>query len=314
MSESLPVVLVADDTLHNLQYLGTVIEECGYEPILANSGTQVLEFVKSVKPDIILLDVIMPDLDGYEVCKKLKTDPEISEIPIIFITAKKNEEDIVAGFDAGGVDYIPKPFNSKELRARLKTHIELKLSRDKLHEYVKKVEKMMNELDYLSRVDYLTNLFNRRSFYEYAKLEVARFKRHQKSFSIVLADIDRFKSINDTYGHDCGDYVLKCIAQIAKSTMREQDIVTRWGGEEFLFMLPETDIAGAKTMVERLRRNIKDYPFTYGSKNNKMTITLTFGIDLFDGTKDMEETIRNADAALYKGKEKGRNCRVVFGE
>jgi len=314
MGENIPVVLVADDTVHNLQYLGTVIEECDYEPILANCGLQVLEFVRSVKPDIILLDVIMPDINGYDVCRKLKADPETAEIPVIFITAKKNEEDIVEGFEAGGVDYIAKPFNSKELISRLKTHIELKISRDKLKEYVKKIEKMMNELEHLSRTDYLTGLFNRMSFYDHVNYELKRFKRNQKPFAIVLADIDHFKSINDTYGHDCGDYILKTIAAISKQTMREQDVITRWGGEEFLLMLPETELKGALVVLERLKKNISGFNFVYGIKEQKIQVTLTYGVYFYDGSKTIEEVIRLADRALYKGKAKGKNCIVLHEE
>ena len=162
------------------------------------------------------------------------------------------------------------------------------------------------EMEQLAKTDSLTGLYNRRKMYELIQSEQTRMRRSAKSFVLVITDLDLFKSINDQYGHDCGDYVLKEVSQLMTKTLRKQDILSRWGGEEFILLLPETDIAGARRVIEVLRKVIAEYKFQYLSKS--FSVTMTFGMALFDGSQSAEMVLKQADELLYKGKENGRNC------
>jgi diguanylate cyclase (GGDEF)-like protein len=307
-----------------------LIENSGYESVLAQTGQQVFDFVSKEKPDLILLDIMMPEIDGYEVCRILQQDETTRQIPIIFLTAKVEAADIVKGLEAGAVDYITKPFNTIELQARIKTHLELKKVRDDLKQSNKQLQEvntalqaanqlitvknqmlkeMMEQLEYAAKVDALTGLFNRRYAVEKIEEEVARQQRNQKSFSFLMADIDFFKKVNDTYGHDGGDHVLKAISQMMQQTIREQDWLARWGGEEFLMLLPESDLAEAMLVAERIRQKIEENVIDY--QKMKIAVTITLGVATYDGTEPVEQIIKKADNALYDGKASGRNCVVA---
>lgn len=323
-------ILIVDDNAHNLQVLAEVVEESGYESVLAMNGKQAFEFISYEKPDLVLLDVMMPDVDGYEVCRILKNDMQLKDIPVIFLTAKIETEDIVRGFEAGGVDYVLKPFNVVELKVRIKTHLELKKSHDELKRFNKELKKaneelheaneiiglknlqlkeVMGKLEFISKTDSLTGLFNRRNMIEKIEEELSRYKRNKKPFSIVIADIDFFKNVNDTYGHDCGDFVLKLVSQNLLSAAREQDSIARWGGEEFLMLLPETGTEGAVKMAERARKSIEENVFNYNKISS--SVTMTFGVSVYNGSEGIDSMIKRADNALYEGKRKGRNCVVT---
>jgi two-component system, cell cycle response regulator len=320
-------VLIVDDNTHNLQVLAEVVEESGYEAILAMNGGQALESVAVDEPDLILLDVMMPQMDGYEVCSILKKEKGLKDTPVIFLTARSETEDIVKGFEAGGVDYVVKPFNTAELRMRMKTHLELKKSRDKLkesnenfrkaneelneaNETIKlknsQLKEVMGKLEFSSMTDPLTGLFNRRHIMDKIEEEASRFKRGNKEFSLIIADIDFFKKVNDTYGHDCGDYVLKQVSGIILESVREIDFVARWGGEEFLILIPDTGIEGGRVLADRIRMNIEKYSFQYNEI--QLSLTMTLGVSIFDGTSTIDEIIKKADNAMYEGKKSGRNC------
>ncbi|MDA8441719.1 MAG: diguanylate cyclase [Peptococcaceae bacterium] len=317
-------ILIVDDVPANIKILGELLKG-KYEILVANNGNKAVQIARSTLPDLILMDVIMPDIDGIAACNILKQHKETAEIPIIFITAKNETDDIVKGFEAGGVDYITKPFNPSELNARVKTHLELKMSREELKNYAQQLEDLnrklgftnsqlnsaMEKLHVAAMTDPLTGLANRRNITEKIKTEINRFKRTQRMFSFIIADIDFFKTINDAYGHECGDYVLKYIADLMQAEIREQDMLARWGGEEFLFFVPETDLEGAKTIAEKLRAKVERFPILYA--DNKISLTMTFGVAIFSPTEGMDASIRNADNALYKGKARGRNRVEVSG-
>ncbi|HEY3426975.1 MAG TPA: diguanylate cyclase [Negativicutes bacterium] len=328
--ERKPLIMIVDDNPYNLQIIAVLIENSGYESVLAQTGQQVFDFVSKEKPDLILLDIMMPEIDGYEVCRILQQDETTRQIPIIFLTAKVEAADIVKGLEAGAVDYITKPFNTIELQARIKTHLELKKVRDDLKQSNKQLQEvntalqaanqlitvknqmlkeMMEQLEYAAKVDALTGLFNRRYAVEKIEEEVARQQRNQKSFSFLMADIDFFKKVNDTYGHDGGDHVLKAISQMMQQTIREQDWLARWGGEEFLMLLPESDLAEAMLVAERIRQKIEENVIDY--QKMKIAVTITLGVATYDGTEPVEQIIKKADNALYDGKASGRNCVVA---
>ncbi len=332
MTEIMPLkILIVDDNPHNLKVLATYMEECGYEWIMANDGKTALQAASADIPDLILLDVMMPEMDGYELCELMKADDLLKEIPVIFLTAKTETEDIIRGFQAGGVDYVSKPFNSEELKARIKTHLELKLSKDaliKTNQELKEVNHRLNQANEVIRIsnaqleemiiqvetasitDPLTGLFNRRYLLKKIEDEVIRVKRFVKPFALILSDIDHFKKINDSYGHQCGDYVLKHISVVLQSILREQDTQGRWGGEEFLTFLPQTDQAGAAILAEKIRKAVEQEVFEY--EGNAIRLTMTFGIAEYASGKTVDMIINEADLAMYAGKNNGRNRVALY--
>lgn len=288
--ESLSVMIV-DDTRPNVLVLQRALTNIGYDISVAFDGEKALELIPKVKPDLILLDVMMPGINGFEVCKRLKENHELSDIPIIFITAMGMPKDILEGFEVGAVDYITKPFNLKEVCVRVKTHLILSAA----------IKKLVQD----SEADSLTGLLNRRTFMKKIETEAIRFSRSQKPFSLLFADIDFFKKINDTYGHAAGDEVLIFVSNLLSAEKREVDQVGRWGGEEFLILLPETNIEGAVTHGNEIREMISAKPINY--EGQEINITMSFGVSEYSGNCTIEKTIDQADQRLYLAKNSGRN-------
>ncbi len=300
--KDLSELLIVDDIPKNLQVLASHLSHEPYEITMATSGEAAINSVIQSKPDLILLDVSMPGLDGYQVCKKLKEDIKYSSIPILFLTAHNEIEDKLKGFEAGGVDYITKPFNQAELKARIKTHLELHHLREEL-----KIKNL--ELAKASITDPLTGLSNRRGMIDHMLIELSRIERTSNPGGLLLSDIDNFKNINDSYGHDYGDYVLKEVSDIMKESMRNQDMLARWGGEEFLLFFVDSDIDGAFKAGEKIREAIANHEFVFNDITHR--VTMTFGLTLILGNKELDYYIKQADLALYEGKESGKN-RVVI--
>jgi diguanylate cyclase (GGDEF)-like protein len=322
--EEFSTILIVDDNNVNLKILSNILENEGYQVAAATSGKEALEYVELDKPDLILLDVMMPGMDGYEVCSILKNNPDTTGIPVIFNTAKTDSGDLIKGFEAGGVDYISKPFNTMELKMRVSTHMNLKKSIDKLNKYNLELKvandtiKLQNnqlmevlaKLEYASQTDPLTELYNRRYITQRILDEEVRNARSSKEFSVVICDIDFFKKVNDKYGHDCGDYVLKALSQLLRSSLRKQDYVARWGGEEFLLLLPETNAEGGKIVAEGLKQKVEDMQLLYNEF--KINITMTFGVSEYNKESGIDAMIIRADNALYEGKRNGRNCVKIL--
>ncbi len=296
-------VLLVDDTPANLDVLWKTLEADNYRVYIAKNGEQAIKMAFQIKPDLILLDIMMPGLDGFETCEQLKLNEETKNIPVIFITAKSDHEDIVRGFSLGGVDYVTKPFRQEEVCARVRTHLRLKKA-------LEEKENLIEKLKISSKTDPLTNLLNRRGVTERIEIEMKRFERNKKCFSIILSDIDHFKNVNDTHGHEAGDQVLIEVGIIIKENCRKQDVASRWGGEEFLVKLPETDLEGGKLLAEKIRKEIELHDFIY--QQQKIPVTMSFGISVFtENVKSIEDCIRQADNCLYKAKETGRNKVVI---
>ncbi len=292
-------ILVVDDTTINLDIAVELLGE-KYEVAVAMSGERAINIAQKGNIDLILLDIMMPEMDGYETCRKLKEDDKTKDIPVIFITAKSDEDSIEKGFDIGGVDYVSKPFKHKELLARVKTHIELKKVQNILVEQNIKLEN-------LAVTDNLTELYNRLKLDECVYNEISRSKRFNHQFGVAMIDIDNFKSVNDTYGHQIGDKVLVEIAQIIKNNLRETDIAGRWGGEEFLLIMPETDEDGFRKVIETIRELIEVYDFSIiGNK------TASFGITMYEKGDTLESLIKKADDALYQAKRDGKNKVIML--
>ena len=293
--DRIPLILIVDDTIKNLQLMGSVLKEENYKIAIANNGNQAILIASQTLPDLILLDVMMPGINGYETCKKLKEIEQVKNIPIIFLTAKSEIEDIVNGLKAGAVDYITKPFNIYELKARVKTHIELKISKDLLEESNRKLEK-------LSITDGLTGLYNHRYIVDLIVRFTEESKRYDQRLSIAMIDIDNFKSLNDIYGHPFGDEVLIKLASIFEEKIRKTDAVGRYGGEEFLTVFKHTGISGAVEVVERIRYSVENLKWNY----KDVKITISIGV-CERNNEDNYLLISKVDQLLLKAKKNGKN-------
>lgn len=312
-----------DDVPTNIKILRELLVG-DFELFLATNGEMAIEVAESKLPDLILMDVMMPVMDGIMACEILHTRPATATIPVIFITAKNDVEDMVKGFEVGGVDYVTKPFNPAELNARVKTHLELKASREQLLRSRRQLEdanrqledrndqlnQAIEQLNIAVMTDPLTGLHNRRYMTQAIEQEKLRFKRTERPFALIIADIDHFKVVNDTYGHECGDEVLKQVSRTILGLLREQDHVARWGGEEFLVMLPETGLKGAESVADKLRMAVAET--VAKGPDGGVKVTMTFGVAEFSNMVSVDEIIKNADNALYQGKETGRNKVVVY--
>jgi diguanylate cyclase (GGDEF)-like protein len=265
----------------------------------AANGADALDKASKNNYDLILLDVMMPKLSGYDVCKTLRETKATYELPVILLTAKNRPEDIVTGFDTGANDYIVKPFEKRELLARTGTLVSLK----------KAIENVVIQ-ERLANADGLTGLNNRRHLFELGTREFELTRRHKRSFSVMMMDIDHFKKFNDTYGHDIGDKILKLVASAIKEAARTTDIIGRYGGEEFTVLLPEAELDGAKIVAERIRENVAAKRLKT-EEYGELSCTISIGVAMLGSDeKDIEELIKKADAKLYEAKESGRN-RVV---
>ncbi len=296
-----PRVLVVDDSVGNIQVLSEVLSQ-EYEVFFATSGAKALEILGEKTIDLVLLDIMMPQMDGYEVCRRIKGDERLREIPVIFVTAMGEVEDEERGFEVGAVDYITKPISPPIVRARVKTHIELKAQRDYLHR--------------LSTLDGLTGIPNRRRFDEVLEREWLRAKRDQRALTLFLMDIDFFKKYNDHYGHMGGDDCLKQVASTVAATMhRPADLAARYGGEEFVCVLPELDAEGAQALAARLLDNIRALQIPHAASEVAPNVTISLGaVTLIPvGGLGHPAMIEKADEMLYQAKREGRN-RWVFSD
>lgn len=398
-------VLVIDDTQKNLEVVGQILTDAGYDVTVANNGPRGIAVAKKVAPDVILLDVMMPEMDGYDVCRRLKTERNTKNIPVIFLTAKTECEDIVAGFKSGAIDYITKPFIKDELLARVKVHAELALKsrqeamlaemldkyaleiiidldgkiryvssaflritgydeeeildqsfdvlkhpdsfRSMLTDILESVtnkftyykeidlitkhdEKLIvntfaeplkdqaenvkgaqcfmtditskKELQKLSITDKLTNLNNRQKLDQVLSYEYSQFQRYTTPFSVILLDLDDFKTVNDSFGHITGDKVLVETAKILRSNIRDSDTCGRWGGEEFLIIVPKSVENDAILVAEKLRSSIENADFGIDKR-----ITTSIGVAHITEGLSVVKLLSTADKALYKAKKSGKN-------
>ncbi len=309
-------IVIVDDTPDNLRLLIGILKEHGYKVRPAPSGARALATVRKEPPELILLDIMMPEMNGYEVCKQLKADELTKDIPVIFLSALNEVFDKIKAFKAGGVDFISKPFQAEEVVVRVNTHLMIQAQQKALsaqnEELMKKnalITEQAKKLELLATRDSLTGLSNRRDFLEKAGMEQKRFKRTERPFAIIMLDIDHFKNVNDTYGHECGDKVLVGVSRGLEKALRAQDVVARWGGEEFVCLLPETEIDGVRTVAEKIRTIVEAH--VHDCMDVPVSVTVTLGACIHDGPGAIEDSIHRADDALYKGKEQGRNQVVV---
>jgi diguanylate cyclase (GGDEF)-like protein len=290
-----PRILIVDDEPANIRTLGGLLGE-EYTLHFATGGEEALAIAAREVPDLILLDIRMPGMDGYEVSRRLSQEPQTSDIPVIFVTALDEEADEAKGLEMGGVDYITKPLRGPIVKARVANHVRLKQYRD--------------QLQALSRLDGLTGVANRRQFDEALAREWGRAQRNGTPLSLILADVDHFKAYNDNYGHLAGDEVLKQVAATLEGTLyRPSDRLARYGGEEFIALLPDTDLDGACELARRMGEAVAELglPHAYSEAAGHVTVSLGMATTYPAQDTAPESLCRAADHHLYAAKQAGRN-------
>ncbi len=294
-------ILIVDDEKSNIDVLTHILKE-KYKLYIAKNGESALKIARDNLPNLILLDVIMPDMDGFEVLAELKKSEHTNKIPVIFITGQDSKEAEINGLSKGAVDYITKPFNNMIVEARVNTHM--------------KIVEQMRIIERMSIMDELTELPNRRYFNDQLAREWGRAIRETLSISLLIIDVDKFKTYNDTYGHPQGDKLLHAVACVFKESLkRPADFVARWGGEEFIMLLPGSDLEGALNVAERVRASVEatTIPCIDGASTSA---TVSIGVNSERPIIHLPAAgfVSRADKALYEAKESGRNRVCVYKE
>lgn len=289
-------ILVAEDSNYFRKILENTLEQWGYEVVSASDGVEAWEILQqNDSPRLAILDWVMPRMTGLEVCKNVRTRKAGYYVYTILLTSKSSKENIIAGMEAGVDDYIVKPFDEEVLRYRLKIGERILTLEDKIMQ--------------LASIDALTGLLNRRVFMERLEDEVARFARLRQPISLIMIDLDNFKYINDNYGHQAGDEVLRRVGQELYTKVRKYDFIGRYGGEEFCVCAPGVDQKGAQELAERLRKGVESLNIKIPNSGTELKITASLGVSCLIGdmAPDLDELIKAADEYLYLAKRRGKN-------
>lgn len=296
-----PTILVVDDMTTTLLLIHDLLKDT-YEVKIAKSGTKALEILESPNDiDLILLDIEMPDINGYDVCKRIKNNETIKNIPIIFITGRTSQEDEEYGLNLGAIDYITKPFNKAIVKLRIKNYLNLKIKNDMLEK--------------LSMYDGLTNIRNRRYFDETFEKTFNEIKRDKKSLAVLMIDIDFFKPYNDNYGHGQGDETLRKVAKALEKTIkRASDFVARYGGEEFVILLKDIKKDGVEAVANNLLNAVRELKITHEFSKIENYVTISIGASFYNSNSDITklELLLKADETLYNVKNSGRNNFAIL--
>jgi diguanylate cyclase (GGDEF)-like protein len=282
-----PRVLVVDDQPENIHALSAILADDA-TVLFALSGEQALARVGEGNVDLVLLDVMLPGMNGFEVCTRMKAGPESAEIPVIFVTALSDHTDEEHGFRVGAVDFVHKPFMPTIVRARVRTHLKLR--------------SLLKQASELAGTDPLTGIGNRRLFESRVEAEIAAIARHGHSACLAMVDVDHFKGVNDEFGHVRGDDVLREVAARGLACVRAADVWSRWGGEEFAWLMPGSSLSEGRQAAERLREHIQRENFKGVGR-----VTISIGLSTFQPGENLPTWVQRADAALYRAKAAGRN-------
>jgi two-component system cell cycle response regulator len=295
-------ILLIDDLDIDLQHLRKSITDAGMAVDIceARDGLEGLKAVLASPIDLVICDLVMPNMDGFKFLEMVIARPDLQDIPVIMLTAREDHKYKVAGLEHGACDYLIKPFDARELVARIKVQLKIKRQKDQL----KQTNQLLTEL---TSKDHLTQVNNRRSMLEILERELERSQRKEYPLSLVMFDLDHFKQVNDRFGHQAGDAVLQVIADLAGSHLRGYDSVARYGGEEFVLILPDTDRDGAFLVAERLRAKIE--LLTFAGELAPLRVTVSLGVATYpnQGISTVDELLRAADTLLYQAKRDGRN-------
>jgi diguanylate cyclase (GGDEF)-like protein len=295
-------VLIVDDSLLVRAVVRSGLEDEGYHVVEATDGTSALSSCRVSPPDVILLDVEMPDLNGHQVLAELKHDPALRDIPVVFLTGRSSIDDVLTGLRGGAHDYLKKPFEPAELVARVGAAAHVKKLQDALRE-------RNEQLEQVSRTDLLTGLSNRRHMEEELTRQHSIARRSHHNLGVIMLDIDHFKNVNDTYGHAAGDQVLAEFATRLQSQLRAGDTAGRWGGEEFLVILPDTDLDNTRQVAERICSATADTPVPIGG--HEINMTVSGGCAVGPGARP-HVLVKLADTQMYQAKQSGRNQIIAI--
>ena len=308
-------ILVVDDSPTIRAALRALLERMGHTVVEANDGKQALQMYRQDRPGLVLIDVVMPIMDGYESAQHMRETKADEWVPIIFLSSKEADQDLDRAIEAGGDDYLVKPVSFVVLNAKIRALQRLESMRTKQLEMSRDLASANRELEKLSRQDGLTGIANRRYFDSYLVTEVRRGARERQPLSLVLSDVDHFKAFNDCYGHQAGDDCLRRVAAALSSAgRRPADLAARYGGEEFAMVLPGTALEGAVDVAQAVSRVIESLGIPHARSAVNAKVTLSQGIVSLTPEKETssEDLIQRADQALYLAKQQGRNRYVVF--
>lgn len=307
-------LLVVEDSPTQGNQTKQDLEQLGYDVRWVTSGIEALKWARQDPPELVVLDVVMDDLDGFAVCRWLKLHSSTRDIPVIMLTMRGEVEDRVHGLQIGADDYLPKPFSTRELEARIFAALRSRTTQTELTERNRQLESMLHHVESLAITDPLTGIFNRRRFSDVLRREVAVTRRYKNSLAMLMLDLDHFKAVNDRFGHDAGDDVLRSVANSLTSSLREVDLAARYGGEEFAVIMPQTTKVNAAIVAQRIARQIAQLAHTFDGE--KVVLTASVGVadiaDLQQATA--ENLVKAADIALYEAKRTGRNRIVLYDE
>ena len=304
--------LLIEDTLTSATLVSHQLRKIGIEPIVARNGETGIELYQQERPDLILLDIIMPGMDGFEVARRIRQLEQFGEwTPIIFLTARTSDADLERAISVGGDDYLIKPVSETVLAAKVRAMQRIAQMRFSLLVLTRKLDDANQELTRLSSLDGLTGISNRRQFDETLLREWRRLGRQGRPLSMLLCDVDYFKQFNDGYGHQVGDECLKAVARTLKDTLRRPaDLVARYGGEEFAVILPDTEITGALQVAEAMRSAVEGLSITHSYSKGGNVVTISIGVASTTPSRtgsDSSALLKRADDALYRAKQAGRN-------
>jgi two-component system cell cycle response regulator len=300
-----PTILVADDDHQARQYIATLLKKHGMNVEFAVDGARAVARAREQGVDLVLLDIMMPGLDGLDCCRLIKGITQDAFLPVILLTARTDTDSRVSGLRIGADDYVCKPFDDRELLARVSNLVRLKRMHDQINE-------AKGRLEQLAVKDELTDLYNYRYLHTRLSEEFKRSERYRDPLACVMLDIDHFKRVNDRWGHDIGDAVLRETSARVRKAVREIDVVTRYGGEEFLLVLPSTNFSGALAVADRVWRAVGTDPYQLPVGEERVSISVGVAVFPSRDIKSKDQLIKAADKALYQAKHEGRDRICVF--
>lgn len=304
-------ILVVEDSVSQAEAVKTFLEQSGYEVLHVEDGKSAIREAVGGKVDLILLDLVLPDMSGVEVCRWLKLNRSTRMIPILMLTSKAEVQDRVSGLEAGAEDYLSKPYSEMELNARIFALLRTKALQDELSETNARLQELLADVEMLARTDPLTKLYNRRHIQECVDREIKSAWRYGSPLCLLMIDIDRFKEINDGHGHRCGDSVLAEISCIIRDSVREVDIVGRWGGEEFVVVLPRCAKQDAEQLANRILHAVAHNEFS-AVPDAKVTVSIGVASIPEQAADNSDALLDAADRAMYMAKKEGRNKVYLF--
>jgi two-component system, cell cycle response regulator len=305
--------VIADDDPVTMAILSKALQHWDIEVMPASDGERAWDLLKSAPvADLAIVDWMMPGVDGIELCQRIRRDPRLAGMYVLLLTGRGTRADLVVGLDAGADDYMVKPIDREELRARVHVGMRVAALQARLADRVADLQNASNELTRLVSTDVLTDLCSRRAWFERAGAEFSRSRRYGRDFALLLIDLDLFKQVNDTFGHDAGDRLLRGVADRFKAECRQSDIIGRLGGEEFAVLAPETTAADAGRIASRIQEECRRV--VIATPQGDVRCSCSIGVSALEPEDDdIEAVLRRADAALYEAKRSGRNCWKTCG-